>query len=124
MNVEVELMDPEFNPDSSEVFNQSEELDDLESQDEDNEASDSNEVLDESEDGSAVDVYEGFEETSEYEELIEESLVYDDTVLIERLDVLHNDFLMIFTVLIVMFARICFSSLSNLAGKSHKAIRR
>ena len=124
MNFDIELMDPEFQPGSSDDLDSFKDVEVLEFQDEVNEESDSNEVSEESKEGAAEDVYEGYEESSENEELIEESLVYDDTILIEKLDVLHYDLLMIFTILVVMFARICFSSLSNLAERSHKAIRR
>lgn len=124
MNFDVELMDPEFQPGSSDESDSFEDVEVLEFQDEVNEESDSNENLEDSEEGAAEDVYEGSEESSECEELIEESLVYDDTVLIEKLDMLHYDFMMIFTILVVMFARICLNSLRSLALNSYKALRR
>lgn len=124
MDFDVELMDADFSPGVDDGDNFSS-LVDLSGSDpiqvEVLDTSDPSEISENvaSDDMESSEVIEsGVAET--YSEIV----VYDDTVLLEKLDVLHQDALLLFLILIVTFARSCFHSYRDKLSRSDRAVRR
>lgn len=124
MDFDVELMDADFSPgvDDGVNFSSSEDLSVSEPiQIEVLDTSDPSEISENfsSDDMEASEAIESGEAQT-YSEIV----VYDDTLLLEKLDVLHQDALLLFLILIVTFARSCFHSYRDKLIRSDRAVRR
>ena len=121
MEFDVEVMDSDFSPGEAEddIVSSPEGLSgpDLDQA----EGADSSETV---ESVASDDTEEaGGEEVAEAETQ-SEIVVYDDSVLLEKMDVLHQDAILLFTILLVTFARACFHSYRDKIMRSDRALGR